>query len=80
VSYDLVAERDDSPVTHAITATIALPARRAPKSVELRLRPPTALPIRSVTVDGKPCDDFDRTTETIRLDGRTGTVVVRATY
>jgi hypothetical protein len=80
VSYDLVAERDDSPVTHAITATIALPARRAPKSVELRLRHPTALPIRSVTVDGKPCDDFDRTTETIRLDGRTGTVVVRATY
>lgn len=80
VSYDLVAERDDSPVTHAITATIALPARRTPKSVRLRLRTPTALPIRSVTVDGKPCDDFDRTTETIRLDGRTGTVVVRATY
>ena len=50
-----------------IRATIQPPARETPSRIVLRLRHPEGRPIRSVTVNGKPGRDFDKTTGLVRL-------------
>jgi hypothetical protein len=76
VAYEIVSDVDHG----KISATIALPGRRAPKEVVLRLRHPKAAPIRRVTVSGKPWTEFNQDKETITLKGLTGTIAVRADY
>jgi hypothetical protein len=63
-----------------IHATVEIPTRKPPKSALLRLRHPSAAPIRRVTVNGKNWSGFDRAQELIRLEGVQGTVVVVAEY
>jgi len=76
MGYEIVSDVDKG----TITATIELPSRTAPKGVWLRLRHPKALPIKSVTVNGKPWKDFDADKEAIVLRGLTGKVTVTASY
>jgi len=61
-----------------IAATVEMPTR--PGAVVLRLRHPEALPIRSVTVDGRPWTGFDREAETVRLGAGAGKVSIEARY
>ena len=63
-----------------ISATVEIPARKAPKEVVLRFRHPTSAPIKGVTVNGKDWKDFNKDKETITLKDLTGTVAVTAQY
>jgi hypothetical protein len=76
LAYEIVSDVDHG----KISATIALPGRRAPKEVVLRLRHPKAAPIRRVTVNGKPWTEFNKDKETITLKGLTGRLAVAAEY
>ena len=76
IGYEIVSDADHG----RITATLQTPAGNPPKAVLLRLRHPRALPMRRVTVNGKPWTDFDPAKEVIRLPGLTGTVRVEAAY
>ena len=76
VSYQIVSDADRG----EIAATIEMPSRRTPKSVLLRLRHPTALSIKSVTVNGRPWIDFDPRRELVDLKNLTGHAVVVARY
>jgi hypothetical protein len=73
VSYEIVSEVDRG----KIAATVAMPPR--PGTVILRLRHPKAAPMRSVTIDGRPSEDFDRDREAIRLSRQAGTDVAART-
>ena len=76
VDYEIVSDVD-----HAkITAAVKMPSRGAPKEVLLRLRHPTSAPIKGVTVDGKPWNDFDPAKEVVRLHGLIDTVQVDVIY
>ena len=57
-----------------VRATIAVPARPAPRTLRLRLRLPGGGSIRSVELDGRPFDLYNRGTGTIDLSGRKGTL------
>jgi hypothetical protein len=75
LAYEIVSEADKG----NIAATVEIPARKAPKEVLLRLRHPRSLPIKSVTVNGKPWSELkDR--ETISLKGLAGVVAVTVRY
>ena len=74
VSYEIVSDVDNG----KITATVEMPSRNPPKSVLLRFRHPTALPIKSVLLNGRPWSDFDPAKETIRLHGVSGELKVEA--
>lgn len=63
-----------------IAANIELPSRTPPKEVLLRLRHPKATPIKSVTVNGQACSDFDPAKEVVRLHDLKGEVKVEARY
>jgi hypothetical protein len=77
VAYEIVSDVDNG----KITATVEMPARKAPKDVVLRFRHPKAAPIKAVTVNGKPWTEFNKNNETITLlRGLTGTVTVTAQY
>jgi hypothetical protein len=76
VAYEIVSDVDNG----KITATVEMPARKAPKEVVLRFRHPKAAPIKAVTVNGKPWTEFNPAKETITLKGLTGTVAVTAQY
>ena len=76
VGYEIVSDVDNG----KITATVEMPSRNPPKSVLLRFRHPKALPIKSVTVNGRPWKDFDPAGEVISLHGLTGTVNVECRY
>ena len=76
VAYEIVSDVDNS----KITATVELPARKAPKEVVLRFRHPKSAPIKGVTVNGKPWTEFNKDKETITLKGLTGQVAVTAQY
>jgi len=56
----------------SITAKVAPPTRNRPKSIFVRLRHPDSKPIKSVTVNGKPYDEFDAQKEWIILPGTVG--------
>lgn len=76
VTYAIVSDVD-----HAkITATVEMPLRKTPKSVLLRFRHPKHLPMKSVTINGKPWKDFDPLKEVISLHDVQGTVKVEGNY
>jgi hypothetical protein len=77
------------PVSYAITsaaasghidATIEPPTRETPKHLVLRVRHPDGKPIRSVTVNGKPHQDFDPQRESITLAPSREQITVRVDY
>ena len=77
VAYEIVSDVDNG----KINATVEMPSRNPPqRSRGLRLRHPKAAPIKSVTVNGKDWNDFNKDKETIELKGLTGTVAVTAKY
>lgn len=76
LAYEIVSDVDNG----KITATVELPARKAPKEVLMRFRHPKSSPIKSVTVTGKPWSEFNKDQETISLKGLTGAVAVTAQY
>ena len=76
VAYEIVSDIDN----RKIRVTVMLPSRRPPQAVLLRLRHPQALPVQSVTVNGRPWMDFDRAKELVRLHDLRGTVLVEAAY
>jgi hypothetical protein len=63
-----------------INATVDIPSRNQPKSINLRLRHPMSAKIKSVMVNGKPWHKFDSGKEIIELKGLTGKVAVVANY
>ena len=76
VSYEIASD-----VEHGkVSATIEIPSRREPVAVFLRLRHPQALPLKSVTVNGKPWQQFEPAKELVRLEGVKGSVKVEAEY
>ena len=50
-----------------LEAMIDPPTRSAPRELVIRLRHPEGKPMRQVSVDGKPCTDFDPAREIVRL-------------
>lgn len=76
LAYEIVSNVDHG----GILATVQLPSRNPPKSVLLRVRHPKEAPIRSVTVNGREWQQFDRDKETITLAGLTGTVRIATRY
>ncbi len=76
VAYEIVSDVGNG----KISATVEMPARKAPKDVILRFRHPKAAPIKSVTVNGQSWTEFNKDKETITLKGLTGTVAVTAQY
>ena len=76
VDYELTSDVDHG----KIAATVKMPSRMAPEEVCLRLHHPNAAPIHAVTLNGRPCTDFDPAKEVVRLHGVTGTVTVEAVY
>ena len=76
LDYEIVSDVDHG----KITATVKLPSRNPPKEVRLRLRHPKSAPITSVTVNGKPWQDFDPAKEVVRLHGVADTVKVEVIY
>jgi hypothetical protein len=52
-----------------ITAVLNPPERKSPKNIYVRFRHPDSKLIRSVTVNGKPYNNFDANMEWIKLDG-----------
>ena len=76
VGYKIVSDADHG----KITATVEMPARRAPSSVLLRLRHPRAVRMKSVTVNGNAWKDFDPAREVISLHDVQGMVTVESNY
>jgi hypothetical protein len=76
VGYEIVSDADHG----AIRATVTMPSRRVPREVRLRLRHPRGLPLRGVTVNGKPWGDFSPAEECVRLAGLAGEVRIEASY
>ncbi|OHB77050.1 MAG: hypothetical protein A2W31_02070 [Planctomycetes bacterium RBG_16_64_10] len=76
VAYEIVSDVDNG----RITAAVELPARRLPNSVLLRLRHPQAVPMSTVTVNGKPWTGLDPEKEVVHLEGLNGTVKIQARY
>ena len=76
LDYTIVSDVDHG----TITAAIDLPSRKPASLVRLRLRHPTEARLKSVTVNGKPWNEFDSAEETILLQGFTGKITVIAHY
>jgi hypothetical protein len=76
VTYEIVSDADHQ----SITATVEMPSRNPPKAVLLRFRHPKALPMKSVSVNGRAWTDFDPAKERISLHGVKGTVTVESHY
>ncbi|MFA6244597.1 MAG: hypothetical protein WC655_26880, partial [Candidatus Hydrogenedentales bacterium] len=75
-AYEIVSDVDNG----KITATVEMPSRKPAHAVLLRLRHPKSASIKSVTVNGKPWQDFDPAKEVIRLHDMQGEVKVEAAY
>ncbi len=63
-----------------IDAEIQPPTRGTPKQLIVRLRHPEGKPMKAVTVNGKPHQDFDAGKEIVRLAPTTERVTLRAEY
>lgn len=74
VDYEIVSDVANG----RIVATVSVPSRTPPRDVVLRLRHPRAVPIKSVTVNGRPWREFDA--ETVRLHRIRQTAVVAVRY
>ncbi len=75
-AYEITSDVDNG----KINATIEVPSRKTPEALFLRFRHPKTLPIRGVTVNGRPWNDFDPAKELIRLHNVQGSVTVTALY
>jgi len=75
-AYEIVSDLDRG----AIAATIAIPARRPPRTVLLRLRHPQQKPIKRVTVNGQAWGEFDPVKEVVHLHDLRGTASVAVVY
>lgn len=75
-AFEIVSDADAG----RITATLAIPERKAPERILLRFRHPQAAPIKAVTANGRPWTAFDPQNEVVELKGFTGKVSVVATY
>lgn len=73
ISYAIAAGSD------ATTVSLTLPERRA-ASVRLRLRLPRGTALGRVEIGGVPLRRIDRTTSTLDLSGRRGTLTIVAHY
>jgi hypothetical protein len=79
--FGSVAYEITSDVAHGkITASVEIPGRKPPGRVVLRFRHPRAAPIKSVTVNGKDWEHFDKDQEAVELQGLAGTATVTARY
>jgi hypothetical protein len=76
LAYTIASDVDNG----RIVATVEIPSRRPPQTVLLRLRHPKSLPIKSVTLGGKPWTDFDPAKEVVRLHDVRGSVKVEVSY
>jgi hypothetical protein len=76
VNYEIVSDVDNG----KITAAVKMPSRNPPKEVLLRLRHPKAMPIKSITVDGKAWTNFDPAKEVVILHGVKDVAIVVASY
>jgi hypothetical protein len=76
VAYEIASDT----ARGTISATIEVPGRTQPKSILLRLRHPTAAPLKNVTVNGRRWTRFNRDKECIELVGFSGKVAVKASY
>jgi len=76
VDFEIVSDADHG----RILATLKMPSRHAATPVWLRLRHPSAAPIRGVTVNGRDYRDFDPTREIVKLHNLAGNVSVEARY
>ncbi|OHB82839.1 MAG: hypothetical protein A2V98_17220 [Planctomycetes bacterium RBG_16_64_12] len=76
LAYEIISDVDNG----KITATVEIPSRNPPKSVVVRFRHPTAVPMKSVLVNGQAWTGFDKDKEVIELMGLTGKVAVAASY
>jgi hypothetical protein len=64
-----------------ITADIRMPEVARPRTLLVRLRHPEGKRLRSVSVNGRPWQDFDTTTETVRVEAPgEPRYVIRARY
>ena len=76
LAYEIISDVDNG----KITATIKIPSRKPPKSIIVRCRHPKSVPIKSVIVNDKPWNEFNKYKEVIELAGLTGNVSVTANY
>jgi hypothetical protein len=76
VSYTITSSAGDG----HIDAEIQPPTRRSPKRLVIRLRHPEGKPMKAVTVNGEPHQDFDAAKEIVRIAPTTERVTVRAEY
>ena len=76
VTYQIKSDVEN----RVIRAEITPPDRQQPKAVILHLRHPDGKPMRRVTVNGKPIQDFDAKNELVRLAPAKETLTVEAFY
>jgi hypothetical protein len=76
VDYEIVSDVDHG----KISAVIGLSTRRPVHEIWLRLRHPTAAPMKSVTVNGKDWKDFDPAQEIVKLHDLTARLTVDVIY
>ncbi|OQA02306.1 MAG: hypothetical protein BWY71_00060 [Planctomycetes bacterium ADurb.Bin412] len=76
LAYEITSDVDNG----RINATIEIPNRNVPQSVNLRFRHPRQVPIQSVVVNGQPWNDFDAGKEIVRLHDVNGSVQVTGIY
>jgi len=76
VSYKITSAVADG----HIDAEIQPPTRGTPKQIVIRLRHPDGKPMKSVTVNGQPHQDFDPAKEIVKLTPTTEKITVRADY
>ncbi|MHB1459029.1 MAG: hypothetical protein ACYC0V_19135, partial [Armatimonadota bacterium] len=75
-SYEITSDVEHN----TIKAQVQMPDRTQPATMLLRLRHPSAKPIKSVTVNGVNWTAFDKNKETIQIHGKTGTVMIEVKY
>jgi hypothetical protein len=76
VAYEIVSDVDHG----KITAAVQMPSRKPPQTVMLRFRHPQAKPIKSVTLNGRDCQDFNTAKEVILVTGVQGKATIVANY
>ncbi len=76
LNYEITSDVEHS----QITATIDTPKRNPPATILVRFRHPSSSPMKSVTVNGEPAQDFDSAREIVTLKNANGMISVVAHY
>jgi hypothetical protein len=76
LAYEIISDVHNG----KITATVEMPNRNPLESVIVRFRHPQAAKIKSVNINGAPCQSFNKDNETVVLKGLKGNVTVIACY